>query len=111
MKSRQRRVRTIELTLTPQRWWCCGSEMPKQEPSRKVLDTRHRIERSVERECAFLFGYLSAEMHGKAPKYRVQRLRLAVLIIPESVIVLEGAIGQPVLFCDCAQIPRTTSDG
>jgi hypothetical protein len=64
-----------------------------------------------ERECAFLFGYLTAEMHGKAPKDRVQRLRLAVLMFLESVITLDAAIaqvaaerlnGQPVLFRDCS---------
>jgi hypothetical protein len=67
-----------------------------------------------ERECAFLFGYLSAEMHGKAPKDRVQRLRLALLMFLESlesVITMDAAVaqlaaerlnGQPVLFRDCS---------
>jgi hypothetical protein len=64
-----------------------------------------------ERECAFVFGYLSSEMHGKAPKDRVQRLRVAVLMFLESVITQDAAIaqvaaerldGQPVLFHDCS---------
>jgi hypothetical protein len=64
-----------------------------------------------EREYVFLWGYLSAEMHGKAPKDRVQRLRLAVLMFLECVITLDAAIakiaterlnGQPVLFSDCS---------
>ena len=50
-------------------------------------------------------------MHGRAPKDRVQRLRLAVLMFLESVITLDAAIGQvaaerlngqPVLFRDCS---------
>ena len=51
-----------------------------------------KVER--EREYIFLLGYLSAEMHGKAPKDRVQRLRLAVLMFLESVITLDAAIAQ-----------------
>jgi 3'-phosphoadenosine 5'-phosphosulfate sulfotransferase (PAPS reductase)/FAD synthetase len=64
-----------------------------------------------EREFPLLLGYLSAEMHGKATKERVQTLRLAVLMFLESVIILDAAIaqlaterlnGQPVLFRDCS---------
>jgi hypothetical protein len=64
-----------------------------------------------EREYLFLLGYLSAEMHGKATKDRIQALRLAVLKFLESVIILDAAIaqlvaerlnGQPVLFRDCS---------
>jgi hypothetical protein len=64
-----------------------------------------------EREYLFLLGYLSAEMHGKASKDRIQTLRLAVLAFLESVIILDAAIaqvvaerlnGQPMLFRDCS---------
>jgi len=164
MKSRQRRVRAIELTLTPHEVvlvWLRNAlqagtfeEGARHSPpyrgaiANEVLRTVRNgmkgqpeplIERAVirarqeadllynlvvnantaviegrverERECAFLFGYLSAEMHGKAPKDRVQRLRLAVLMFLESVITLDAAIaqvaaerlnGQPVLFRDCS---------
>jgi hypothetical protein len=64
-----------------------------------------------EREYLFLLGYVSAEMHGKATKDRMQALRLAVQQFLESVIILDSAIaqivagrlnGQPVLFRDCS---------
>jgi hypothetical protein len=64
-----------------------------------------------EREYLLLLGYLSAQMHGKATKDRIQTLRLVVLRFLESVIILDTAIaqivaerlnGQPVLFRDCS---------
>ena len=73
----------------------------------KAFENRERRER----EYLFLLGYLSAEMHGKATKDRMQALRLAVLKFLESVIILDAAIaqvvaehlnGQPVLFRDCS---------
>jgi hypothetical protein len=164
MKSRQRRVRAIELTLTPHEVvlvWLRNAlqagtfeEGARHSPpyrsaianevSRTVRNgmkgqSQPLIERAViqarqeadslyllvinantamlegkverEREYIFLLGYLSAEMNGKAPKDRVQRLRLAVLMFLESVITLDAAIaqvaaerlnGQPVLFRDCS---------
>jgi hypothetical protein len=164
MKNRQRRVRAIELSLTPQQvvmvWlrdavqagtfeegsrhsppyrgvianevFCSVRNAMKGQPEpqveRAVLQARREADvlfnlvvnvnlevmengKQRERECAFLFGYLTAEMHGKAPKDRVQRLRLAVLMFLESVITLDAAIaqvaaerlnGQPVLFRDCS---------
>jgi hypothetical protein len=164
MKSRQRRVRAIELTLTPHEvvlvWlrnaFQAGTfeEGDRQSSpyrgaiANEVLRTVRNgmkgqpeplIERAVikgrqeadllynlvvnansavlegnvrrERECIILLLCLSAEMHGKAPKDRVQRLRLAVLMFLESVITLDAAIaqvvaerlsGQPVLFRDCS---------
>jgi hypothetical protein len=68
-------------------------------------------EKQRAREGTFLFGYLSAEIRGKATKDRVQTLRLSVLMFLESVIILDAAIaqvaaerliGQPVLFRDTA---------
>ena len=63
-----------------------------------------------EREYVFLLGYLSAEIHGKTTKSRIQPLRLAVLAFVKSVFLLDASIaqlvaeqlsGQPVLFRDC----------
>ena len=164
MKSRQRRVRAIELTLTPHEvvvvWLrnalqagtfeegarhsppyrgAIANEVfrtvrngmkgqPEPLIERAVIQARQEADllfnlvvnvnlevmengKQRERECAFLFGYLSAEMHGKAPKDRVQRLRSAVLMFLESVIILDAATaqvaaerlnGQPVLFRDCS---------
>jgi hypothetical protein len=164
MKNRQRRVREVELSLTPEQvvmvWlrdavqagtfeegsrhsppyrgvianevFCSVRNAMKGQPEpqveRAVLQARREADvlfnlvvnvnlevmengKQRERECAFLFGYLTAEMHGKAPKDRVQRLRLAVLMFLESVITLDAAIaqvaaerlnGQPVLFRDCS---------
>ena len=147
MKNRQRRVRAIELSLTPQQvvmvWLrdavqagtfeegsrhsppyrgVIANEVlysvrngmkgqPEPQVEQAVLQARREADvlfnlivganvevienrERRERECAFLFGYLSAEMHGKAPKDRVQRLRLAVLMFLESVITLDAAIAQ-----------------
>jgi hypothetical protein len=164
MKNRQRRVRAIELSLTPQQvvmvWlrdavqagtfeegsrhsppyrgvianevFCSVRNAMKGQPEpqveRAVLQARREAdvlfnlivganaevsknEEQREREGAFLFGYLSAEMHAKAPNDRAQRLRLAVLMFLESVIILDAAIAQvaaerlnaqPVLFRDCS---------
>jgi hypothetical protein len=164
MKNRQRRVREVELSLTPEQvvmvWlrdavqagtfeegsrhsppyrgvianevFCSVRNAMKGQPEpqveRAVLQARREADvlfnlvvnvnlevmengKQRERECAFLFGYLTAEMHRKAPKDRVQRLRLAVLMFLESVITLDAAIaqvaaerlnGQPVLFRDCS---------
>jgi hypothetical protein len=142
MKNRQRRVRAIELSLTPQQvvmvWlrdavqagtfeegsrhsppyrgvianevFCSVRNAMKGQPEpqveRAVIQARREADvlfnlvvnvnlevmengKQREREYAFLFGYLSAEMHGKAPKDRVQRLRLAVLMFLESVITMD----------------------
>jgi hypothetical protein len=164
MKSRQRRVRAIELTLTPHEvvvvWLrnalqagtledgarrsspyrgAIANEVfrtvrngmkgqPEPLIERALIQARRDadslyllvvnantavLEGSVEREREYIFllGYLGAEMQGKAPKARVQRLRLAVLMFLESVITLDAAIaqvvaerlnGQPVLFRDCS---------
>jgi hypothetical protein len=163
MKSRQRRVRAIELSLTPRQVvmvWLRNAQagsfvegarhfppyrgaianevlhsvrnamkgQPELLVERAILQARREadslyllvvnantavLEGNVgrEREYVILLLCLSAEMHGKAPKDRVQRLRLAVLMFLESVITLDAAIaqvvaerlsGQPVLFRDCS---------
>jgi hypothetical protein len=164
MKSRQRRLKTIELDLTPQQvvvLWLRNAllagtfeegarrtpppreavgnavrntvrnSMKGQEASlveRAVLQARQEADmvynlavhanveafengEQREREYLFLLGYLSAEMHGKATKDRIQTLRLVVLRFLERVIILDTAVaqivaerlnGQPVLFRDCS---------
>ena len=164
MKNRQRRVRAIELSLTPQQvvmvWlrdavqagtfedgarnsppyrgvianevFCSVRNAMKGQPelqveravfqARREADLLYNLVVNVNleviesgkqraREGAFLFGYLSAEIRGKAKKDRVQTLRLSVLMFLESVIILDAAIGQvaaerrdgqPVLFHDCS---------
>jgi hypothetical protein len=164
MKNRQRRVRAVELSLTPQQvvmvWlrdaaqagtfeeggrhsppyrgaianevFCSVRNAMKGQPEvqveRAVLQARREAdllynlvvnvnleviesEKQRAREGAFLFGYLSAEIRGKATKDRVQTLRLSVQMFLESVIILDAAIaqvaaerldGQPVLFHDCS---------
>jgi hypothetical protein len=164
MKNRQRRVRAIELSLTPQQvvmvWlrdavqagtfedgarnsppyrgvianevFCSVRNAMKGQPELQVERAVFQARREADllynfvvnvnleviesgkqraREGAFLFGYLSAEIRGKAKKDRVQALRLSVLMFLESVIILDAAIGQvaaerldgqPVLFHDCS---------
>jgi hypothetical protein len=164
MKNRQRRVRAIELSLTPQQvvmvWLrdavqagtfeegsrhsppyrgVIANEVlssvrnamkgqPELQVERAVFQARREADllhnlvvnvnleviesgRQRAREGAFLFGYLSAEIRGKATKDRVQTLRLSVLMFLESVIILDAAIaqvaaerldGQPMLFHDCS---------
>ena len=165
MASRQRRVRAIELTLTPQEIvlvWLKNAmeagtfeeaarhsppprgtvantvyrnvrESMKGQPdplverailqARREADSLYRLVVNVNmaalegweerrREYVFLLGYLSAEIHGRAPKNRVEQpLRLVVLVFLRSVIMLEAAIarvaaerlnGEPMLFRDCS---------
>jgi hypothetical protein len=47
-----------------------------------------------EREYFFLWGYLRAEMAGKATEDRIRTLRSAVLMFVESVVVLDAAASQ-----------------
>ena len=88
----------------------------------RVIESRSQREY----EYLFLLGYLSAEMHGKPTKDRVQLLRTMVLMFLENVIILDTAIGQiaverlngePMLFRDSAiklteqlQMAETVSD-
>ena len=57
-----------------------------------VTVAENKIQR--EREYVFLLGYLSAEIHGKLTKTRIQALRLAVLAFVKSVILLDASIAQ-----------------
>jgi uncharacterized membrane protein YqgA involved in biofilm formation len=166
MTSRHRRVRAIELTLTPREvvlvWlrnalqagpFVDGARLapaPREAVSNAVLSAVQSgmkgqpellVERAVlqarreadalynlvvnmnvavgdsleqrEREYSLLLGYLSAEVHGKTTKNRVEDLRRAVLMFVESVVVLDAAIaqvvaqrldGQPALFRDCEAV-------
>jgi hypothetical protein len=164
MNNHQRRLKTIELTLTPQQvvlvWLrnvvqagtfddgALHTPSPREAVANAVLLTVRDsmkgqadslVERAVlqarqeadllfnlivdanvavaqndaqrEREYFFLWGYLRAEMAGKATEERIRTLRSAVLMFVESVVVLDAAVSQiaadhlcsqPVLFRDCA---------
>jgi hypothetical protein len=82
---------------------------------------RTRVQR--EREYVLLLGYLGAEMRGNPTLDAVQDLRMAVLMVIESVMILDAGIsrvsaehlnGEPVLFGDAAaklaeQLQMTTN--
>lgn len=82
---------------------------------------RTRVQR--EREYVLLLGYLGAEMRGNPTLDAVQDLRIAVLMVIESVMILDAGIsrvsaehlnGEPVLFGDAAaklaeQLQMTTN--
>jgi hypothetical protein len=82
---------------------------------------RTRVQR--ERESVLLLGYLGAEMRGNPTLDAVQDLRIAVLMVIESVMILDAGIsrvsaehlnGEPVLFGDAAaklaeQLQMTTN--
>ena len=167
MQSRQRRVRAIELSLTPQQvvvvWLRNAQGGTFEEGARHsppyrgaiantVYDTVRNsmkgqpgplVERAIfqarqeadllfslvvnantavlegsaerEREYIILLGYVSAEARGNLTKARAEILRRVVLMLIESVIVLDAAIaqlvaerldGQPVLFRDCSHEQR-----
>jgi hypothetical protein len=70
---------------------------------------RTRVQR--EREYVLLLGYLGAEMRGNPTLDAVQDLRMVVLMVIESVMILDAGIsrvsaehlnGEPVLFGDAA---------